>query len=359
MSTVYIVSDFGKMQKKGETISVQYNDGNTTIIFPYKVEQIVVIGNIEITGSALKMLMRYKIDTVFMNKNGKFDGKLVFQEGKNVLLRQKQYKLLEDEEFKVRFCKSVIEGKLKNQYSFMQRIKRERNIGGDFNKTLENMRNNIQNLDKSDNIEQIRGYEGLGSRYYFSIFKHNILPEWAEFKRRSMNPPEDNVNAVLSFLYTLINYRVEAAIESEGLDSYVGYLHTLDYGRKSLIFDLMEEYRTPIADTLTASLFNLGTLSKEDFREVTFGGEDEEYPLEAVDRETRESAVVENKKGVLLTKEGLKKVITQFEKKIDTTYYYQPQNRGVSYKQIIREQVKHFKRVILGEEKEYKPLVIK
>jgi len=294
MSTIYIITDFGKLNKKGETLQLCHSDGTISIIFPYKTEQLVVIGNIEITGRAFKLLMHYKIETIFLNKNGRFNGKLVFQEGKNVFLRQKQYKLLEDEDFKLRFTRSVIKAKLKNQLTFMQRIKRERRINIKLDSTINKMKDNV-----------------------------------------------------------------ESAIESEGLDCYVGYLHSIDYGRKSLTFDLMEEYRTPIADTLTAACFNLGILDMDDFNEVVFGKNNDDLPLELIQDENKESILVEEKKGVLLTKEGLKKVIAQFEKKLDTGYYYPVLEKSITYKAIIREQVKHFKRMIMGEEQSYKPLIIK
>ena len=359
MSTIYLASDYGKLNKNGETLRLNHSDGSISIIQPYKTEQLVIIGNVEITSGALKLLMHKKIDVIFLNKNGRFEGKLQFQEGKNVYLRFKQYKLLEDENFKLGHCKSIVSGKLKNQYSYMQRIRREREVDKNFNKTIENMRVNIQKVESAESIDQIRGYEGIGSKYFFSIFKYNIIPEWAVFNGRSRNPPEDTVNAVLSFLYTLLSYKVESAIESEGLDCYVGYLHTLNYGRKSLIFDLMEEYRTPIADMLTASIFNLNILTEDDFEVVNFSKTDDEHPLIENTEEINESAIIDNKKGVLIKKPVLNKVITQFEKKLESNHFYQPDGKSVSFKYIIREQVKHFKRVLNGEENEYKPLIIK
>lgn len=360
MSTVYIVTDVGKLQKRNHALHLWYGDGTTSTIFPFKTEQLVIIGNIEITSQALKILMHNQIDTVFLNKNGKFCGRLAFQDSKNVYLRRTQYKLLDNEEFKLKFAKSIVDGKLRNQLTFMHRISRGLENNFEFVDTIGKMKLNIQNLENAENLDQVRGYEGIGAKYYFSIFRHNLKQDWAIFESRSMNPPESNVNAVLSFIYTLINYRVEAAIETEGLDSFVGYLHSLDYGRRSLIFDLMEEYRTPIADTITCALFNLGILNKEDFREVSFANNDDEYPLD-MESEAKddENIAIKTNKGILLTQDGITKVIKQFEKKLDEKYYYQPAGQSISFRQIIREQIKHFKRVINGEEITYKPLIIK
>jgi len=165
----------------------------------------------------------------------------------------------------------------------------------------------------------------------------------------------------LSFLYTILFYRVDAAVEAEDLDTYVGYFHTLDYGRKSLSLDLMEEYRTPIADTLTCALFNLGILEEKDFEEVEFSSNSDDYPLQANSGEQEESNnfIIERKKGVLLTKKGIKKVISQFEKKLDTMLYYPLLGKQISYRKLIFNQVKHFKRILNDEEQEYRPLIIK
>lgn len=127
-------------------------------------------------------------------------------------------------------------------------------------------------------------------RYYFSVLKLHIKPEWAVFEKRSKNPPETNVNAVLSFLYYLLAEEVELALQSEGFDCMAGVLHEIQYGRKSLVYDLMEEFRTPFADVIYCRLFNHKILNEEDF--------------------TQEG------KAVYLTRDSMKKVIAEFEAKM-------------------------------------------
>ncbi len=357
MKVLYLTTDGAKLVKKGNVLKLMKDKDVYHTIFPHQTEQIFIIGNIEITTPAFKLLMKHKIDTVFISKNGKFHGKLTFNPSKNIYLRLKQYKLLEDEEFKVNLSKSIINAKIKNQITFLQRIYRSKK-NPDVKYAINKLKENLQSLENAQSVESIRGIEGIASKNYFSVFRHAILPDFAVFRKRTKNPPEDNVNAVLSFVYTLIYFRVDSYLEAEGLDSYAGYLHSLDYGRKSLAFDLMEEYRTPLGETFTVALFNLGILNKDDFREVIFSKESEDYPLEP-DIKDSECEIISEKKGVLLTKNGLRKVISHFEKRLNTEYFYTPENRKIFYKKIIHYQIKHFKRVILGEEKFYKPLVIK
>jgi CRISPR-associated protein Cas1 len=204
------------------------------------------------------------------------------------------------------------------------------------------------------------GHERTGARLFGAVFKPGIEPAWAIFKGRSMHPPQDNVNAVLSFLYTLILFRVDAALENAGLDPYAGFYHRIDYGKKSLAYDLMEEFRTPLADTLTSALFNMDILKPEDFRKVTFNIDDQNYPLsEGEDGSEEETSIPTTQMGVLLTSAGVKKVIAQFERKLNDGIYYAQTLSKVLYKKVFFKQAKHFRRVLGGEESEYKPLRIK
>lgn len=365
MSGVYILSDYGKLSKKDQTLVFTEKDGTNTILFPYKTEHLVLLGKVSITADALRLISKYKIETTFLSSNGKFSSKLSFEDGKNVFLRQKQFRIMDDKLKSSEIAKSIVIGKIKNQISFMQRIKRkDSRTNGEIERTINSVKNILIDLEKTLDIEKIRGYEGLAARNYFKVFAYNIQPEWAEFKSRSKNPPKSNVNAVLSFLYTLLMYRIESAIESQGLDCCAGNLHALNYGKKALVFDLMEEFRTPIADAVCCTLFNHGVLKPEDFEVVCFSSDSEDFPLEHYEtisesENIKEGFVTENQKGVLLTKAGIKKVIAGFENKMDSLIMYYPMNEKVSYKKIIYYQVQHYKRVINEEEKDYKAYYFK
>jgi len=364
MASVYIISENGKLGRKDETLVFTQFDGTVTILFPFKTEHLVLVGNISLSGDAIRLLTKYRISTTFLSSNGKFNGKLLFGDTKNVFLRQKQYHILEDEKKSFEIARDIVTGKIKNQISFMQRIKRKNNI---LLQNVENAINDIKNIledvSKSDNLDTVRGYEGLASKKYFEVFGTNIFPDWALFNKRSKNPPRTNVNAVLSFLYTLLSYRIESALESVGLDICVGNLHVINYGRAALVFDIIEEFRSPIADSLCCALFNLGTLKPEDFEKVDFTNEEAPFPNQIKEGDMfNDSENIEfdtGIKGVLLTKLGLKKVIKAFEEKMDTLILYQPLNMKISYSKIIYEQVAHYKRVITGEESEYKAYYFK
>jgi len=358
MATIYIVSNYGTLHKKGETIVLEDKDGLKTTIFPHKTEQLLILGRTHITSEALNLLMHYNIDTVFMGRNGKFNGKLAFQTGKNVFLRQKQFKSIENHNFSLKLAQNIVNAKLQNQLTMLYKTQRKEKNHHNLKNIIEKMKHNKDKIKNTTSIDSIRGHEGYGAKLFFDGFKYGIFPDWAKFNGRSMHPPKDNVNAVLSFLYTLILFRVDAAIEASGLDPYVGYLHTLDYGKRSLTYDLMEEYRTPMADRLTVSMLNKGMLEWSDFTKVNFSKASDDFPL-SEGEENEEPAILKEKEGILLTKKGIRKVISQFEKKLEDDIFYKPLNKRISYRKLIIEQVKHFKRVVSNEEASYQPLVIK
>jgi len=260
--------------------------------------------------------MHHQIDTIFLSANGRFNGKLQFEEGKNVFLRKRQYDSLNDPNFCLEVAKSIAAGKIGNQIAFMQRINRK-NDKVNVEHAIAQAQRNLDQMKAAQTIDAVRGHEGMGSKIYFQYFKQNINPDWAVFKGRSMNPPRDNVNAVMSFYYTLLLYRVDAFIEMEGMDPYVGYLHTIEYGKRSLSFDLMEEYRASICDTLTCALFNLGMLNASDFETVDFSKNNDDAPLHLNEGDQAEAQSIETSesvKGVLLSKEGHEKSLRSSRK---------------------------------------------
>lgn len=220
MPDIYLISDYGKLSKLNKVFNFTYPDGCVSKFFPHNTERIIVMGNIEITPEALKLLMHHKIEVVFISKNGRFNGKIVYDDGKNVLLRKKQFDKANDNDFVLQWCKNIVSAKIRNQLVFAHRIKRMHNHIEKLHECVESLKTTLEKLESAQSVSQIRGYEGSASKRYFGALRYSIIPEWAEFKGRSMNPPLDNVNAVLSFTYTLLNHLIESFLHAER----VGYL---------------------------------------------------------------------------------------------------------------------------------------
>ncbi len=202
-----------------------------------------------------------------LTQHGRYLGRLAAPESKNVFLHKRQYQLLDDSTFSLKLAKSIVTGKLANMATLLLRVKRSRTLpeAGVKARQIQDL---LTGVEKADTVDSVRGYEGRASAIYFSAFAMGFT-EHVSFTKRVRRPPTDPVNAVLSLLYTFLMNRVYAAVRIAGLDPYPGFLHTIDYGRYSLVLDLMEEFRSIIVDTLVFSLFNLKILQSSNFRTET------------------------------------------------------------------------------------------
>ncbi len=382
----YVKTQGARIIKEGRHLLVRKGDGIYNTLFIYKLDQLLLFGNIEITHNALCHLMRSNIDTVFLTRYGRYLGRLAPVESKNVFLHKKQYHLLDDTDFGLRRAKEIVAGKLSNMATLLMRIKRSRKRQEVGSRAGE-IQSLMSKLSQTDNIDSVRGYEGRGSAIFFKGFPFGFVEDMG-FSKRVRRPPTDPVNAVLSLLYTFLMNRVYSAVCVAGLDPYPGFLHTIDYGRYSLVLDLMEEFRTIIADTLTLSLFNLKILQKEDFiKEVpveTTSGDSEkdrtpditadpiglismndaaseefDLPEQRMDETPAQPAQVTGKYPVKLVSGAFKRVIDAFEKKLTTSFFYPPAERRLSYGDAIIFQAGHYRKVIEGEVDVYQPLLLK
>ena len=384
---VYIKTQGARIIKEGRHLLVKKGDATYNTLFTYKLRQIVIFGNVEITHRALAQLMRFEIDTVFLTQNGRYLGRIASPEARNVFLRKRQYDLLGDQDFGLRMARAIVSGKLANMATILMRIKRTRDDGlsGPKAHAIQDLLKPIQ---ETDNLNSIRGYEGRGSALYFEAFPHGFIENMG-FVRRIRRPPTDPVNSILSLLYTFLMNRVYAAVRVAGLDPYPGFLHTLDYGRYSLVLDLMEEFRTIIADTLALSLFNLKILKKEDFYVETPDSDEDfhqtqeeritdvtqdpigrisgtandsecfDLPDQRMEEEGAQQARPTVKYPVKLHADGFQRVIEAFEKKLTTSFFYPPADRQLTYADTLIFQAEHFRKVIEGEAVVYQPVLLK
>lgn len=383
---VYVKTQGARIVKEGRHLLVKKGNGIYNTLFTYKLDQLLLFGNIEITHNALCQLMRNNIDTVFLTRYGRYLGRLSPVESKNVFLHKGQYNRLDDPVFPLRLARSIVAGKLSNMATLLMRIKRSRKQPAAGIKAGEIM-DLIPKLKNAESVESIRGYEGRGSAIYFGGFPYGFVENMG-FSKRVRRPPTDPVNSVLSLLYTFLMNRVYSAVRVAGLDPYPGFLHSIDYGRYSLVLDLMEEFRTIIADTLTLSLFNLKILQKNDFRveipveadansdligttsDVSADpiglismkeGETDAFdlPEQRMETEATPQTQVTGKYPVKLSPEAFRRVIDAFEKKLTTSFFYPPADRQLTYGEVIIFQAGHYRKVIEGEVDVYQPVLLK
>lgn len=381
---VYINTQGTRIIKEGRHLLVKKGESTYHTLFTYKLKQIVLFGNIEITHSALALILRHEIDTVFLTQNGRYLGRIASAESRNVFLHRRQYALLDDPVFSLKIARCIVAGKMANMATLLMRIKRSRDaeIAGRKAHEIQDM---MPLLEKTTSIDSLRGYEGRASALYFEAFASGFI-EQQNFTKRVRRPPTDPVNSILSLLYTFLMNRIYTAVRISGLDPYPGFLHSIDYGRYSLVLDLMEEFRTIVADTLTLSLFNLKILRRDDFYiekpEEDEANEIPPKPLSDVSKDpigwisdlTTDSVAfdipeqrMENnavpqltgKHPVKLQPDAFKRVIEAFEKKLSTEFYYPAAERTLTYTEALIFQAGHYRKVIEGEIQFYQPVLLK
>lgn len=326
MSNVYI-SSRGQLSKCDEHFIFKDYQGKCISIFPVNTDKLILCNSVSITGEAFYLLSKFKIPITIRTFRNNENISLQYSDDKNVLIKQLQYKALENEEKSLEIAKAIVRGKIKNQLAFIQRIKRTETNKTRISEVVNRIKEILFKIPNCKSLNSLRGLEGLSARYYFSIFDLHIKPEWAIFEKRSKHPPKTNVNAVLSFLYYLLSEEVEFAIQSEGLDCNTGTLHKIQQGRKLLVYDLMEEFRVPFADVLCCRLFNHKILKKDDF--------------------------IQEDQAIYLTKEGMNKVITEFESKMSQTI--KKDDTEFLCRDIVFNQARLYKSVLAAKEEKYIP----
>ncbi len=326
MGDVFILSDYGKLSKQNENLVYTDYKGGQKVIHTFNTDMLMLASSISITSEVFQLLSQKSISVFMVGKGSNPNIRLDYGSGKNVFLRQQQYRIL-DSEKSLKIAKSIVQGKLKNQIAFLEAKKWKLNYP-EFDEVLKKLRCIQNDIRTCSSVEKLRGYEGFAAKLYFSLFDFMLYPEWAVFGSRSKRPSRTNVNSVLSFIYSVLTSKIQVALEAAGLDTMAGNLHELCYGKDVLAHDMVEEFRTPFADSLTIKLFNKGILNENDFHK-----EDD---------------------AVYLTREGNSKVIDQFEKKLQKEVSYSD-GRKLPYQKIFLEQAALYRDVILGSKEKYIP----
>lgn len=210
------------------------------------------------------------INLVFCAPSGKFLARTVGENNGNVLLRRTQYRCADQDEKCCEIAKSCIFGKVFNARKVINRMMRDHKeviYVEDFSDASEKLKNSLNSIMTATDTGTLRGLEGAAATVYFKRFDEMILRNKDDFffNGRNRRPPLDNTNALLSYVYMMLESECATALEAVGLDPYVGFMHTDRPGRASLALDLMEELRPYIADRLVLSLINNRVIHAKDF----------------------------------------------------------------------------------------------
>lgn len=309
LNTLYVTSENSYLGLEGETVVV-YDEKKEIGRLPlHNLEGIVSFGYRGTSPALMGACAERNISLCYLTPQGKFLARVTGKVKGNVLLREQQYAICKDREKGLEIAKNCITGKVYNARWVLERAVRDHEMQID-SQSVKNVSQKLKEflilLQSAQSKEQLRGYEGEAASMYFSVFNELVLQQKKDFtfSGRNKRPPLDNVNAMLSFVYTLLTNQITVALETVGLDPYVGFLHTERPGRASLALDLIEEFRAVYADRFVLSLINKKVVNAKDFTKKENGSV-------LMDDDTRKRLLIEwqNKKKEVITHPFLKEKV--------------------------------------------------
>ena len=263
------------MHRDGETVAVKKDDDTLLRVPIHTLEGIVCFGRVSVSPPAMGLCAEHGVLISYFSEHGEFWARVQGAVRGNVLLRRQQYRLADDAERSAVIAQDVVMAKVANCRTTLLRAAREREGGlSDVEAAADRLGRTLDMLLRQQlSVDRVRGVEGECAQHYFAVFDSLILQQKESFlfRGRSRRPPLDAVNALLSFVYTLLVHDVTSALESVGLDPYVGFLHVDRPGRASLALDLIEEFRPILADRLVLSLINRQQVAGEGFTKAESG----------------------------------------------------------------------------------------
>ena len=293
-----------------------------------EVAQVNLFGNVQISAQALRELASREVTILHLSYGGWLGAVTTPPPHKNIELRRRQFQAAADPAACLDLARRIVAGKIRNQRTLLRRNARE--LPED---VLHRLAESRRRAERASSLEQLLGMEGTAARDYFSCFALMFKPgEGAdaplfEFASRNRRPPRDPVNALLSFLYSMLVKEMVVTLVGVGFDPYLGFYHQPRYGRPALALDLMEEFRPLVADSVAIGLINNGELRPSDF--IARGG------------------------AVALTDAGRKRVIEAFERRLDALVIHPRFGYAISYRRIFEVQARLLGRLLSGEIDQY------
>ncbi len=277
LNTLYVTTEGAYLAKDGESVVVKVERETKLRVPIHALGSIVCIGHISVSPYLMAFCGERDVAISFLTPNGKFQARVEGPATGNVLLRREQYRRSDDHAAAAVIARAMVLGKVANCRTVLQRAMRdhaEKQDGDGISNAVQRLGHYLRRLKQDADLEVVRGIEGEASKTYFSVFNDMITAQCKSFSfaGRNRRPPTDNVNCLMSLIYTLLVHDLRSAAEAVGLDPQVGFLHRDRPGRPSLALDMMEEFRAPFADRLVLSLVNRQQLQQNDFLRTASGG---------------------------------------------------------------------------------------
>jgi len=362
MSTLYVTEPGSRVEKEYGRVIVSKDDEVTLAVPASQVSEVVLMSGVGVTTPAMLALLDQGAGLTIISSGGRLRGRLIAAEARNLPLRHKQYARSQDEKFCLEISRAIVIGKLKNSRTLARRMLRQKAEGEeaaaasgssgeenpnlqiqnpkpqipnpkDLEEEVERMTQCMKRAREAKDLAELRGAEGLGSKAYFAILKQSLREEFA-FERRSRRPPKDEANALLSLAYSLLTNALFTACEVAGLDAYDGFFHADKYGRPALALDLVEEFRSVIADSVVLTVVNNRMIKVDDFEYGTDGG-------------------------IYLNRRALKVFISQFGRRLNSEVFHPDAGRALTYQKVFEIQARRLRKCVESGEAKYEPFLVK
>lgn len=265
-NSLYVTRQGAYIHKERETIVIEHERQKLMQVPIHSVSGLFCFGNVLVSPALMGFCGEKGVNLAFFTEYGRFYGRLQGKKTGNVLLRRAQYNA--DSSIALEIARSVIAAKLVGSRNVLMRQKRNYGTSENLERAIKHLAASLRIAKHVDNLDSLRGVEGDAAATYFSVFQElineNLRADFT-FSGRNRRPPRDPVNAMLSFVYSIIGQDISAALNGVGLDPQAGFLHADRPGRDSLAQDLLEEFRPWFADRLVLSLINRRQLKASDF----------------------------------------------------------------------------------------------
>ncbi|MBC7227416.1 MAG: type I-D CRISPR-associated endonuclease Cas1 [Thermoflexales bacterium] len=343
MTTLYLTEDGAKVTREADCLVVHLPENKDQgrprqkIRIPLiRVSQVVVFGNVTLTTPALWALLEQRAEICFCTGRGRFLGHLTPPMGKNSLVRLEQHRAHNDPTRSFLLARNFVQAKLANMRTMLLRANRKRE-DAEIGKAADHigaLLEQLKGIEPDGTVPdpsrpqagtaygRLLGIEGAGTGAYFGVFGRLLRDDWG-FPGRQKRPPPDPVNALLSFGYVVLMNHVASAVHIVGLDPYVGFLHSSQYGKPALALDVMEPFRPLIVDSVVLTLLNNRALKREDF--------------------------VEELGSWRLTDEARRLFLTKLEERLDTEVEHPVLEYKATYRRALELEVRLLAKGLMGE----------
>ncbi len=293
-NTLYVTTQDAYLAKEDEAVVVRVEGQMRMRIPVHTLSGVVCFGKVSCSPAAMHLCAERSVAITFLSEHGRFLARVEGPVSGNVLLRREQYRWADSTDQSAMIAVAVVTAKIANARTVLLRSLRDqptREGAVAIQEAAHVLKARLMGLKPGIGLDEVRGIEGECARLYFEVFDHLIVSQKEHFffHGRNRRPPVDRMNALLSFLYVLVEHDVRGALQAVGLDPSVGFLHRDRPGRLGLALDLMEEFRSFIADRLALSLVNRRQVQANGFRVLESGAV-------TMDDETRKSVLVSYQK---------------------------------------------------------------